>query len=222
LVVIAIIAILAAILFPVFVNAKERARQTKCQGNLKQLWIAFRSYVDDFNGTMPRGSARQDQVKPDWVGSPWMSWQQSCPDVPDVTQGQIWKYVKNHDVYLCPTDKGIAVTDKKKTYRLKDFPISYSLNWTLGYGPGPVKLDPAVAGRASRVLFLIQEARDSINDGYFAWAMGTGDQDLPDKIHYDGTTASYADGHVKAERGSNLKVAQWNPGWSNTPVPYTP
>ncbi len=53
LVVIAIIAILAAILFPVFANAKERARQAKCLNNLKQLTVAFQAYVDDNNGYTP-------------------------------------------------------------------------------------------------------------------------------------------------------------------------
>ena len=48
LVVIAIVAILAAILFPVFVNAKQRARQTRCLNNLKQLSAAFR-WLSNFN-----------------------------------------------------------------------------------------------------------------------------------------------------------------------------
>lgn len=196
LVVIAIIAILAAILFPVLANSKERARQAKCLGNLKQLWQAFRQYADDCNGIMPRGSARMDQQRPDWVGSPWLDWGQSCPDVPILKDGQLWKYAKNYDIYLCPTDRKVPVTDLRHTYKLNNFPISYSLNASLGYGPGPVNLDTAVCGRASKVLFLIQERRDTINDGYFAWHIGnTGD--LPDRVHYDGTTASYADGHAQ-------------------------
>jgi prepilin-type N-terminal cleavage/methylation domain-containing protein len=45
LVVIAIIAILAAILFPVFAQAREKARQTSCLSNMKQLGLAFLSYT---------------------------------------------------------------------------------------------------------------------------------------------------------------------------------
>src|SRR5438270_674257 len=53
LVVIAIIAILAAILFPVFAQAREKARQAACQSNLKQLGLAAMMYTQDYDGTYP-------------------------------------------------------------------------------------------------------------------------------------------------------------------------
>jgi prepilin-type N-terminal cleavage/methylation domain-containing protein/prepilin-type processing-associated H-X9-DG protein len=53
LVVIAIIAILAAILFPVFAQAREKARQATCQSNLKQIATAFVMYQQDYDETMP-------------------------------------------------------------------------------------------------------------------------------------------------------------------------
>ena len=53
LVVIAIIAILAAILFPVFAQAREKARQASCQSNLKQLGLAFLMYEEDYDETLP-------------------------------------------------------------------------------------------------------------------------------------------------------------------------
>jgi prepilin-type N-terminal cleavage/methylation domain-containing protein/prepilin-type processing-associated H-X9-DG protein len=49
LVVIAIIAILAAILFPVFAQAREKARQATCQSNLKQLGLAYLMYAQDYD-----------------------------------------------------------------------------------------------------------------------------------------------------------------------------
>jgi prepilin-type N-terminal cleavage/methylation domain-containing protein len=52
LVVIAIIAILAAILFPVFAQAREKARQTKCASNLKQVGMAFSMYAQDYDGML--------------------------------------------------------------------------------------------------------------------------------------------------------------------------
>src|SRR5437870_2666958 len=59
LVVIAIIAILAAILFPVFAQAREKARQTTCLSNLKQLGLGFRMYLTDYDDRLP-GSAPGD------------------------------------------------------------------------------------------------------------------------------------------------------------------
>jgi prepilin-type N-terminal cleavage/methylation domain-containing protein len=54
LVVIAIIAILAAILFPVFAQAKDSAKQTVCISNTKQVCLAGLMYAGDFNDTLPR------------------------------------------------------------------------------------------------------------------------------------------------------------------------
>jgi prepilin-type N-terminal cleavage/methylation domain len=65
LVVIAIIAILAAILFPVFAQAREKARQATCQSNLKQLGISLAMYSQDYDETMmiaQAGSLRWPQL----------------------------------------------------------------------------------------------------------------------------------------------------------------
>jgi len=52
LVVIAIIAILAAILFPVFAQAKQRALQTECLSNIRQMGVAMLIYIEDWDGVM--------------------------------------------------------------------------------------------------------------------------------------------------------------------------
>jgi len=62
LVVIAIIAILSAILFPVFAQAREKARQTGCINNLKQLGLAFMQYTQDYDERFPAS---------DQYGSKW-------------------------------------------------------------------------------------------------------------------------------------------------------
>jgi prepilin-type N-terminal cleavage/methylation domain-containing protein len=56
LVVIAIIAILAAILFPVFAQAKEAAKKTDCLSNFKQIGLAMELYKNDFDGGYPTWS----------------------------------------------------------------------------------------------------------------------------------------------------------------------
>src|SRR5436309_2836550 len=55
LVVIAIIVILAAILFPVFAQAREKARQASCISNNKQVGLAILQYVQDFDESFPSG-----------------------------------------------------------------------------------------------------------------------------------------------------------------------
>ena len=90
LVVIAIIAILAAILFPVFAQAREKARQTSCMANMKQINTSLLMYAQDNDETI-------------------------CADVavPPINGGtdnsvpydrQMAPYVKNDAVYACPSD----------------------------------------------------------------------------------------------------------------------
>jgi prepilin-type N-terminal cleavage/methylation domain-containing protein/prepilin-type processing-associated H-X9-DG protein len=66
LVVIAIIAILAAILFPVFAQAREKARQATCQSNLKQIGTAFSLYLQDYDESFPNTG-----VQVLWQGRYW-------------------------------------------------------------------------------------------------------------------------------------------------------
>jgi len=85
LVVIAIIAILAAILFPVFAKAREKARSASCLSNLKQLQLAYLSYVGDYDEKLPMGT--------DW-GNGHQVWH-----LPD----RLNPYVKNAQLWRCPS-----------------------------------------------------------------------------------------------------------------------
>jgi prepilin-type N-terminal cleavage/methylation domain-containing protein/prepilin-type processing-associated H-X9-DG protein len=87
LVVIAIIAILAAILFPVFAQAREKARAISCVSNLKQLGLAYRMYEDDYD----------EMVVPDYeyVGGQPAGHLLWYPDL-------MYPYVKNGAIFTCP------------------------------------------------------------------------------------------------------------------------
>lgn len=68
LVVIAIIAILAAILFPVFAQAREKAREISCLSNMKQLGLGHKMYAQDYDEEWPMGTypgPRNWEVNPD-------------------------------------------------------------------------------------------------------------------------------------------------------------
>lgn len=84
LVVIAIIAILAAILFPVFAQARESARRTVCLSNTKQMGLAFAMYVQDYDEMTP--AVIHDSALPE------------DPDFWFIVQ----PYVKNVDIFYCP------------------------------------------------------------------------------------------------------------------------
>src|SRR5437879_3546154 len=104
LVVIAIIAILAAILFPVFAQAREKARQANCLSNCKQLGTAVMMYLQDYDETYPNGMRTTL-----WYPGPQGSWatlpNKSLGDVASGNVGnQILPYIKNNGVFACPSD----------------------------------------------------------------------------------------------------------------------
>src|SRR5260221_10572497 len=86
LVVIAIIAILAAILFPVFAQAREKARGVSCLSNIKQITLAFQMYLQDYDEVMVphRVAATEDGYR--------MRWPKLCNP-----------YIKNWQIFRCPS-----------------------------------------------------------------------------------------------------------------------
>ncbi len=99
LVVIAIIAILAAILFPVFAQAREKARETKCISNLRQIGIAVRMYVDDDDATWPIFQAYNTKDYNHKLALPW------TPNHLGVEM-EVVPYIKSHAIFQCPDDAG--------------------------------------------------------------------------------------------------------------------
>jgi prepilin-type N-terminal cleavage/methylation domain-containing protein/prepilin-type processing-associated H-X9-DG protein len=90
LVVIAIIAILAAILFPVFSQARAKARQTACVSNMRQINLALGMYRVD-----------HDELQPESSPDPNLSALDSC-DFTYTWRACTLPYVKNNQIFLCP------------------------------------------------------------------------------------------------------------------------
>lgn len=95
LVVIAIIAILAAILFPVFAQARAKARQASCQSNQKQWALAFTMYVQDYDERVPMAGNEYASSPKDANGNPTYENQWFNSTYP---------YTKNKGVRVCPSD----------------------------------------------------------------------------------------------------------------------
>lgn len=196
LVVVAIIAILAAILLPVFAASKERGRQMTCLGNLKTLWNSWRMYADDFDGRFPTVRAFNTDSDPannknggtstlpqlNWCGANGVG-----RDI-QLEKGQIWKYARARKVFVCPSDQRLPAL---AAGGVRDYPLSYSANWTLSWKRSDAIPSDQYRGPRT-ILMLIHEDRTSINDGDFMWYRG----DAPDRVHFDGTNLVYVDGHA--------------------------
>ncbi len=167
LVVIAIIAILAAILFPVFAQARDAARKATCQSNLKQFGIAFAMYASDFDGFFPNPGGR-GVVGNTFNGAAWYSATRDTTTgaVTDSGQG-VFPYLKQrgnskNNVWSCPNSIGGAGSgqfDVGQNFVMNDYlravhpgqavtaagnvPASYFPFWYLGANPDLVEPGPA-------------------------------------------------------------------------------
>jgi len=216
LVVIAIIAILAAILFPVFAQAREKARQASCLSNMKQLGMGFLQYNQDYNELYPRGQAGQ--------GAGWA--------------GDIYTYVKSTAVYKCPDDP----TGTDNTVNPPRVPCSYGFNENMWGGSVAGGNQAAAVAPASTVLLFevtgnkAQVSNTTETDSLAGWGntsdwgwldhgngglYSTGklgnpqwpdttrlDPNFPTGRHTDGANYALADGHVKYLKGSQVSPGQ--------------
>ncbi len=104
LVVIAIIAILAAILFPVFAQARESARKIACLSNMKQLGLAVTQYVQDYDEKYPFGSNWKGEFRDSCNGGCFKPPFPKNPDWLCSSNYQLDPYIKSKNIWICPSD----------------------------------------------------------------------------------------------------------------------
>ena len=203
LVVIAIIGILAAILFPVFRSAREAAKRTSCASNMKQLGLAFQQYTKDYGDRYPYPGNYQG-----WK-APTASWVTSnknegvADDSPDPTTGEfplkpgnnatpeiggLSNYTKNTEIYMCPS-----------TEFAEEKHLSYSMNCALG------GISAQRVKAPSSIVLLVDEG-NSLNDGFFFATATNGKNGASNTfgsstdaatVEHGGANLLFADGHVK-------------------------
>ena len=212
LVVIAVIAVLAGIIYPIYMRAREKTRQATCLSNLKQLGLAVLMYAQDWDGRMP--ATRVDEGG---AGNPFGNWAgaSECFGKCDPTRGQLYPYVKNSSIYLCPGSEGLA---PERIYpSALPYPISYSMNNLLSYR----NLDNQRTS-AARIGLLIHEDLSTLDDGDFNWEGFAGNEtpdhsghNQPGKMHNEGTNIMFCDMHAKWQRYEvvmqELMNDEWNP-----------
>lgn len=184
LVVIAIIAILASILFPVFSKAREKARQTSCLSNIKQLGLAASMYSDDYDEVLPSNTIAFDNVTANYT---WRT--------------MVLPYIKNTQIFICPSNKVTNPFSGGMDYGQNG---GYGMNvvhWETGVPTPPFGRDLGGVEDASSVIFLFEsDGGESIgNDATgsnspHGWVPSTGTWW---KRHNEGSNVAFVDGHAK-------------------------
>jgi prepilin-type N-terminal cleavage/methylation domain-containing protein/prepilin-type processing-associated H-X9-DG protein len=225
LVVIAIIAILAAILFPVFAQAREKARQAGCLSNAKQIATALYLYVQDYDERTPGGC--------------FALW--ACPesskgliDETGTPSGKcchftgLWPllpYTKNEAVFVCPSVIGWdhpALRPQKGTFATNNSVLAGSTHpkgWA-GYGASLAEIEVptnAVAFADSRLPWI-----DGGVDWYLHCRIGRGFHcadysgtkctactSSPTDWHNGGISQVFVDGHAKWSKLAQITYGQW-------------
>ena len=228
LVVIAIIAILASLLLPVLSRAKQKAHQTTCINNLKQVGTGLQMYVDESAQTFPAAASRGFGYTPE----DWIYWRKNELMYPPVQKSPIIAYLANasaEKLLKCPMDDDTG--RRNFVYPDDNGPYLYSYSLT-GYGLESVNPDPDVNYGMSSIksgsnwypfkegsiknpstkIMLAEEpgstnSKDAPPDGYFPrdgrWLPPAGD--VLTIRHGGKADVTYADGHVL---NVNWKVCQ--------------
>jgi prepilin-type N-terminal cleavage/methylation domain-containing protein/prepilin-type processing-associated H-X9-DG protein len=230
LVVIAIIAILAAILFPVFAQARAKARQTTCLSNMKQIGLATMMYIQDYDETF-FGSYMPGYIGPD--GSDIGHWPFRLPPYLKNGISTDWSTTPTtsvNSVFFCPS--GISMPGTIFNYSMSSHicPVSWSnppvLNLTSDASFTHVS-QTILIGDATQVASYQDNPGAQFNwwpgqydsAGDFAatdaeWAVIDQDPPVPNNFAYQQVryrhtlmaNFAFADGHAKAIRRGSVQV----------------
>lgn len=222
LVVIAIIAILAAILFPVFAQARAKARQTACLSNAKQIGLGLQMYTQDYDEVLPFGGYNPwcGRSVNDFRNPKWMD--------------MIYPYVKNTQLFTCPSFPKNAQGHEKYVYqpatctgaRATQYG-TYVLNGAYpamtavsAYGPAGRSL--AEIALPADTIFVTESGDAGVNrNGVVGWTANPvvdktaspislrtrigGQTVYPHRLyHNEGMNNVFCDGHAKWFRGEKL------------------
>ena len=210
LVVIAIIAILAAILFPVFAQAREKARQISCVSNMKQIGLGLLQYCQDSDNIVPLQSHWGDSTEPYILAArvqPYVKNFQvfKCPDSP-MSMGTTQAQQRDNgggDYITDPVTNGLPASKVGDAKYYNDIypPTDYKFNPSFyngnnnGVANSPRSLDSSdICSPAQATLAIDWPPINSTWPGPTWWASHGG---FAKGRHTEGSAVMFADGHAK-------------------------
>jgi prepilin-type N-terminal cleavage/methylation domain-containing protein/prepilin-type processing-associated H-X9-DG protein len=229
LVVIAIIAILAAILFPVFAQARDKARQAACLSNMKQIGTGLIMYAQDYdeilagnhvgaphNASGDAGTANAIgflDTNPAQVSRNWAR--------------DLQPYVKNTGIYICPNSiPRSSITPANATYNETTDPrganVSYLLNGivstkSLAAIPAPADIVFLHEYRARSRVAQVRPHPDGTISGVPAFRQFNHQHYT--YMHQEGSNLLYCDGHAKWRKKVQITFREFGADMSAQPVP---
>lgn len=180
LVVLAVIGLLAALLFPVFARVRENGRATQCAAHLRQVDLALAQYEEDNDGYYPEAGAEVswDAIDPQTGRGPWMQ--------------QIYPYTGNAQLYACPSD-----IVSKYSYFLSARVAYLEKGTFAAVNERRIQFPAAFVLAGDTVGF---HADDADKDDYTQNCVGGEANGTPSELwqrHNGGQNIAFADGHVK-------------------------
>ena len=203
LVVIAIIAILAAILFPVFAQARDKARQSACLSNVKQIATAIQLYTDDYDETYPVTSEQDCECVPEGWGA---MTNKNAHSVKVLLQ----PYCRNLDLFVCPNASRARQYDNDYGY------CSYAWNGGVMDATHGTPAMAALNNPSSIILSIEMSAADQWNrmmpywHNHGHWWCGVAINSVV-PIHAGKTLSNmaFADGHAKGVKEGLIQTSDF-------------
>jgi prepilin-type processing-associated H-X9-DG protein len=189
LVIISIVALLSAMLFPAFARTRENAHRVSCQLHLKELGMAFLQYAQDYDEHLP---TRPFPKTMGWVYFTSVARFGNTRRVFQTEKGSLYPYVKNTQLYICPSDRLGAISGN-----------SYGVSNCM---PSAFMAD---FGSSSLYVLLAEESPNrqgsysSTDDAYIHAT-----RNFIANRHFGGSNVLFLDGHVRSMTTSPMAPAQ--------------
>jgi prepilin-type processing-associated H-X9-DG protein len=201
LIVLGIIGVLCAILFPIIGGVRQRARQATCSGNLHQIGTALQMYLNDYNQVYPATVHPLDNSQCGWAEL-------------------LMPYLRSDSIFECPAAlpqdaefrRGCPPAEiDEDTMRVTDYRGSYGLNFLEATGVRAIRMTRV--REPVRTIFVVDGAGTHITPGVIDLKKGTKEEFTPEDMemigiavperHPCGNNTLFADGHIKC-----LKIPQ--------------